>query len=837
MLAMNFSRSWCRGPFAVPSWSAISRFAVLLVAGLCPALADAAEFEVTPSQVTLDGNFMRAQLLVSEGAGPIQDRSPDLTSRAQFLSADPKIVELLPHGLLLAKSNGTTAVQVTVDGVTKPVTVTVTGVEANPKLPFVDYVEPVLTKAGCNAGACHSSQHGKGGLILSVMGYDPEADHRNIVRDRMQRRVNLLDPKESLLLKKPALQAPHGGGKRLDPSTVDYQILEARIAGDVPLPVKDAPKVTKIVVTPGRRIMDVGQKQQLRVEATYSTGKVRDVSAWARYDSLDDGLIQVSSSGLVTAVGRGQAAVMVRFEGQAEISLMTVPYGAPPDLASWVSQNPLDDLARAKFLELGIGPSPLCDDATFLRRAYLDAIGTLPTMEETTAFLNSSDPNKRNRLVDQLLGLTGDPALDIYNDTYAAYWTIKWSDLIRNNSNELGEQGMWALHNWLRESFRVNKPFDQFVRELITAKGSIFSNGPANYFRISNNPSDLAESTTQLFLGVRLTCAKCHHHPFEKYSQDDYYSFAAFFSRVGNKNSQEFGLFGGETVVVVRTNGEVANPRTGKIMKPTPLDGEPTDDPIDRRVALAKWLTSAQNDYFAKNVVNRYVRYLLGRGLVEPIDDLRNTNPPTNPAMMDALVTEFRNSGFNLKKLMRLIMTSRLYQLDSQPTTQNAADTRFYSHYLVKRISAEPLLDAIDRATLTQTKFTDLPPGTRAIQLPDAEYNNYFLNTFGKPKRVSVCECERVPDENLSQALHTINGDILANKITDGNGRIAQLLKAKKPHEEIVRELYVVTLSRLPTAAEIDASQQFLKDSPTPAECYQDLLWALINSKQFLFVH
>jgi hypothetical protein len=516
--------------------------------------------------------------------------------------------------------------------------------------------------------------------------------------------------------------------------------------------------------------------------------------------------------------------------------MLVVPNATAVDLADWKNNNFIDELAAAKFKELGIHPSPLSGDAMFLRRAYLDAIGTLPTVEEARAFLDSTDPEKRRRLIDRLLGLTGDPAQDTYDDAYAAFWTLKWADLLRNSSANLGDQGMWALYNWMRESFRMNKPFDQFVRELITAKGSVFSNGPANYYRAFNNPSDLAEATSQLFLGVRLTCAKCHHHPFERYGQSDYYGFAAFFSRVGTKGSQEFGLFGGETVVVVRSGGEVAHPKTGAAMKPTTLDGVAIDDSLDRRIPLAGWLTAPDNDLFARNVVNRYVGYLLGRGLVEPIDDLRATNPPSNPALMDALASEFRTSGFNLRHLIRTIMCSRLYQLDSQPLPGNSSDSRFYSYYKVKRIGAEALLDAIDYATGSPTKFPSLPIGTRAIELPDANYQNYFLTTFGKPKRVSSCECERVPDENLAQTLHTLNGEILAAKLADGKGRIARLIAEKKTHDEIVTELYLATLSRRPEPDELEASRKFLTESPNPQECYQDLLWALVNSKQFMFV-
>lgn len=824
-------RAWAvRGPLL---------FVCSVVAIACLAgAASAAEFRVTPAEVKIDRNFEQVQFVVTatDANGETGLRSEDLTPQAQFASSNPAVVTVSKSGQLIAIDNGDATITVTVEGVAKPVPVHVAGLVANPHVGFSEMVLPIIWKAGCNGGACHASQHGKGGFTLSVMGFDPPADRNAMVRDRMQRRVNLLQPEESLLLKKPLMDVPHGGGRRIEKGSLDYQILRAWIAAGAPEPKADAPKVTKLTVFPAERIGKPGFKQQLRVLATFSDGTSHDVTAWAKYDTMDDSVVSAAPSGLVTAIGRGQAPIMVRFEGQAEISQIVVPFAESTELTGWQNNNFVDELASAKFKELGIVPSGLCDDAAFLRRSFFDATGTLPTVEETTTFIDSTDPEKRKKLIDRLLGLTGDPTQDIYNDKYAALWTLKWADLIRNTSTTLGDQGMWALHNWLKESFRTNKPFDVFVRELVTAKGSIFSNGPANFFRIANNPPDLAESTSQLFLGVRLQCAKCHHHPFEKYSQADYYSFAAFFARVGTKTSSEFGNFGGEQVVMVRSGGEVNHPKTGKVLKPTPLDGEPTDDPLDRRVALARWLTSPDNELFARNVVNRYMGYLLGRGLVEPIDDMRATNPPSNVALMEALSRDFRSSGFNVKHLMRTIMNSRLYQLDSQPTAQNASDTRFYSHYKVKRISAEPLLDAIDYSTGSPTKYPNLPLGTRAIELPDSIYQNPFLVTFGKPKRASVCECERTPDENLAQALHTLNGDVVAGKIADGKGRIATLLAAKKSHEEIVTELYLATVSRRPSEPEMEATRRFLSEAPSPQECYQDLLWALINSKQFLFV-
>jgi hypothetical protein len=800
--------------------------------------AGAESFHIAPATVELRGNFAQAPLIVTQGdeAGKVGDRSRDLTRAANFASSDSQVVRVDEAGRLLAVGNGTAHVAVTVGETEQQIPVTVADVVEPPVVGFDQHIRPVLNKAGCSMGACHAAQHGQAGLKLSVFGFDPQADWEAMVRDRQQRRVNLLDPEESLLLKKATMQVPHGGSRRLTRGSVDYQLLTAWIQAGAAGPSEKAPKVSKLNVTPSHRICEVGEHQQLRVEAVYNDGTLRDVTAWTKFDSMDDAVLSVSDDGLVTAIGQGQAPLMVRFEGRAEISLFVIPYQEEVDLADWTNNNFIDELASTKFRELGITPEPLCDDATFIRRAFLDAIGTLPTVEDVQAFIESDQPNKRERLIDRLLGFTGDPHLDIYNDQYAAYWTLKWSDLIRNSSSSLGEQGMWALHNWIKEAFRENRPFDQFVRELVTAKGSIYMSGPANYFRINKNTSELTESTAQLFLGVRLQCAQCHHHPFEKYSEEDYYSFSAFFSRVGTKNSEEFGLFGREQVVVVRSTGDVRHPRTRQLLQPKPLDGEPIDHPLDRRIPLAEWLTSPENEFFARSVVNRYMGYLLGYGLVEPIDDMRATNPPSNVALMNALSEGFVDSGFDLKWLVRTIMTSRLYQLDSQPSPTNAADRRFYSHYKVKRLPAEVLLDAIDVVTGVPTKFRNLPPGTRAIELPDAEYPDYFLNTFGKPKRSSVCECERVPDENLAQALHTLNGDILADKIAGANGRIARLLKAETPHEDIVTELYLTTLCRPPSAAEREAAKRFLEESPSPKECYEDLLWALINSKQFLFV-
>ena len=804
-------------------------FAIVVLARGGVSIADES-LQVLPAEVSLKGSFAQTQVLVTR-----RGAADDLTGTASYVSSNTSVVTVTNSGRVIPRQDGTAVLTITVGQDSCTVPVTVSGVVAEPVVSFLDQVRPVINKAGCSMAACHAAQHGQGGFKLSVFGFDQAADHFAMTKDSQGRRLNGQDPEASLLLRKPTMGVPHLGGRRLSPASRDYDLLVAWIKGGAPGPTTER-TINKLVVTPELRIGEPGLKQQLRVEVVYGDGEVRDVTAWAKFDTLDDGIVSVTRDGSCTVTGRGQAPVMVRFEGQAAIAMFVIPYGPPARLEGWTNQNYVDELAATRFRELGIEPSAVCDDATFLRRIFLDATGTLPTRDEIEEFLNFDGADKRALWIDRILGLADSPKKGLYNERYAAYWTLRWSDLIRNNSRDLQDTGMWALHNWIKGAFRQNLPFDKFVAQLVQGKGSSFSNGPANYFIVNNNPSELAEATAQLFLGTRLTCAQCHHHPFEKYSQDDYYSFAAFFARTGLKNSQEFGMFAGERVVVIRTGGDVRQPRTGKVMTPKPLDAEAIDHPLDRRIALAQWMTSPENSTFSRATVNRYVSYLLGRGIVDPVDDLRATNPPTNPALLTALSDDFVKSGFDLKHLIRVIMISRLYQLDSQPTSQNAADSRFYSHFEVKRLTAEPLLDAIDYAAGTQTKFKELPLGTRAIEIPDAEYPDYFLNTFAKPRRTSVCDCERSPDANLAQALHTLNGDILTTKIASKGGRIDKLLSDKKSHAEIITDLYYATICRAPTPAELAATEQLLPEYPQPKECYEDVLWALMNSKAFLFV-
>ena len=664
-----------------------------------------------------------------------------------------------------------------------------------------------MTKLGCNQGACHGSQHGKGGFKLSLLGFEAEPDHTAIVKSAEGRRVTPFAPEESLLLLKPTLAVAHGGGKRMEADSPEFELIRLWLEQGAPGPAKDDPAVVGVKVFPDRRLMEPDQEQRLVVVATLSDGTERDVTDQARFDTLNEAVAKVEPTGLARTVGQGETNVMVRYQGHAALARLTVPYARNKPF-DFPPHNIIDDKAAAKWLELGLVPSGLCTDAEFLRRAMLDTIGTVPTPGEVEDFVADPALDKRAKLVDRLLD----------RPEYVDFWALKWGDLLRVNTDKLGAQGMLAFNLWLRDAFRANKPVGRMVEELVTAQGSIYTNGPANFFRVAANPEDLAETTAQVFMGVRLQCAKCHHHPFEAYGQDDYYGLAAYFARIRTKGSQEFGLFGGEQVIFVANSGEVSQPRTGKVMKPTPLNAPSADDPVDRRRALAHWLTGPDNPWLARNVVNRYWGYLMGKGLVNPIDDLRETNPPSNPELLDALASEFIAGGYDLKKLLRLILNSRTYQLSALATPENRLDTTFFTHYQIKRLTAEQLLDAINYATGTTEKFGAKPLGTRAIAMPDTSVKSYFLDTFGRPLRVLACECERSPDPNLSQALHLMNGDLVNRKVAQADGRLARWLKDPRLTDEtLIQNLYLVTFNRPATPGRRDRRQPGLdRRGPQP---------------------
>ncbi|MAC51031.1 MAG: S-layer related protein (Precursor) [Gimesia sp.] len=796
-----------------------------------------AKLQVAPQQIVLNGllDYFQIQVPVEEKGKVIGD----LTHQSTFTSLTPDLLEVNAEGLVRPLAFGKGKVQVAHAGQKSEISVEVKPRANGKNASFVKDVVPVLNKGGCSLGGCHASQFGKGGFKLSLFGYAPEQDYPEMARDDRQRRVSILQPENSLILQKASMQIAHGGGRRFAKDSYEYRILETWISEAVTEIDDKEPMVVGMQLTPMSRRYQQGDIQQLRVIAEYSDGTKQDVTARAQYDSLIENIATVTPRGKVEIVGAGQTAIMVRYMGQAKISTVISPYKNEVDLAEFKPNNFIDEQVKQRFNELGLEPSPLCSDEVFIRRAFIDTIGTLPKPEKVKAFLASKAPDKRSQLIDELLGLSGDPARDIYVEPWSAYWGMKWGDLLRNNRNKVGDGGMWAFSNWIRQSLRENKPVNEFVNEIITAQGSIYENGPANYFKIASKPEDLAEATSQIFLGVRLQCAKCHHHPFEVYSQKDYYSLAAFFTRVGNKGSVDFGALGADTVVKVKSSGSIRHPRTKKTMEPTPLMGEPIDTTSyrDFRRPLARWITSPENRLFSKNMVNRFWSYYMGTGFIEPIDDMRETNPASNPELLNALADHFVDSGYNLKELMRVIMNSRTYQLSSEPLPQNVANTRFYTHYNVKRLPAEVMLDALDDLTGAQERFRGVPQGTRAIELPDPNYSSYFLDTLGRPKRVITCECERASQPNLAQVLQVANGTLINTKLATKNGRIESLLKAKAPDHEVFTEMYLAAFSRYPTKQELANCDQIVKTSKDKREGYQDVMWAISNSREFLFNH
>ncbi len=597
--------------------------------------------------------------------GEFSDRSQkDLTRTAKFRSTAAKIATINSAGIVHPAAEGDAIIIIEAAGKKAQVPVHVQNSQADEPVSFAREVIPVLTQAGCNQGACHGGQHGKNGFKLSLRGFDPAFDYVQIVQSAEGRRVVLSDPERSVLLQKPTLTMEHGGGQRFVVNSRPYLILKCWLEDGAPGPNSQDAKVTGLEVWPAKRIMTPGEQQQIIVRAKWSDGRSGDVTATTQFDSLNDSVATVTPDGLITSKERGETHIMLRFGGQVAVVRMTSPYSRLEHFPEIAHNNFVDENLISKWKDLGLTPSALCSDQEFYRRIHLDVIGTLPSPADIGAFLADKSPDKRNRAIDQVMS----------RPEFVDFWTLKWGDLLRINRTQLNEKGMWSFDNWIRTALRENMPVDEFVRDIITAEGSTFTDGPANFYRVGASPTDWSESTSQLFLGVRLQCAKCHHHPWEKWSQDDYYGMAAFFVRLGTKASREFGLFGGERVTYLRPTGEINNPRTGAVVKPHPLDGPVMEDPLDRRRKLADWVTSPENPLFARNIVNRFWGYLMGRGLVEPIDDLRVTNPASNPDLLDALAQDFVKAKFDLKHLLRTIMRSRAYQLGSSATPGNQAD-------------------------------------------------------------------------------------------------------------------------------------------------------------------
>ena len=691
-------------------------------------------------------------------------------------------------------------------------------------------VVPVLAKYGCNGGGCHGKLDGQNGFRLSLLGFEPQEDYTHLVLEERGRRVMPASPENSLLLTKATGEMPHGGGARLERGSADYQILVRWLEQGMRPPAETEVRAVRIEVTPHERVLAAEAEEQLKVVAHFADGTQRDVTTLARFESNNPEMAKVTPTGLVhTARQTGDAAVMVRFAEHVDVFSITIPLGAPVGELPPV-RNFIDDLVFKKLTTLGLPASAVCDDATFLRRVTLDLAGRLPTADEAAAFLADQGADKRARRIDALLA----------SEDYADFFTNKWTALLRNKRREAPwAAGTVAFHDWLREQLWRGVPYKQWVAELLTASGTPSANPAAGWYRAVQKPQEQLQDVAQLFAGTRLQCAQCHHHPYEKWSQQDYYGFAAFFSTLARKPGVEPME---EAIFHQWKDASATNIRTGLPVKPTVLGGPPLAlaPEQDPRGPLADWLVAPENPFFARMLANRYWKHFFGRGLVEPEDDLRATNPPSNPALLDALAKNFLESGTDLRAFCRTICNSTSYQLTALPNAHNAADRQNFSRFQPRRLQAEVLLDAIDTVTGVPTKFPAQPPGTRAIALPDDSFNagSYFLTAFGRPDNASACECERVNDGSLATALHLLNAKTIQEKLAAPTGRIATLAKDTAPLSEKLRGLYVAAFSRPPTEDETKTAADFLAKKPDKAqEAWEDIAWALLNTKEFLFNH
>jgi hypothetical protein len=803
---------------------ALVLLAALLSTSL-PARADDAVSAVAadPAAVRLDGPRAAYSLLIhgqTAGGGLI-----DLTHAARYRAADPQVATVSDGGVIRGVADGTTTVEVEAAGRKVSVPVAVKGAGEARRFNFENDVIPLFSRHGCNSAGCHGKAEGQNGFKLSVFGFDPAADYAALVKEGRGRRVFPAAPDASLLLAKVSGGVPHGGGVRVPRTGPDYETLRDWIAAGVPFGRPEDPKVTAVRVEPAESRLAMRGTQQLRVIARYSDGREADVTAHARFQSNNDGLASVSATGLVSA-GEvpGEAAVMASYRDAVDVFRAVVPRAGRiekwPDLPE---NNFIDGLVYRKLRKLNVLPSELCDDADYLRRAYLDVIGTLPTPDEARRFLGDQRADKRARLVDELLG----------RPEYADYWALKWADLLRIDRQALGHKRAYNYYKWVRDGLAENKPFDRFAREIVTAEGPLGEVGPASFYKAVAKPGEAAGTLSQVFLGVRIACAECHHHPFDRWGQADYYGMTAFFAPVAVRGGPR------DEVLLASGPAEAKNPRTGETSFAHALAAPPKQPPKgDCRPALADWMTAADNPWFARNLANRMWAHFVGRGLVDPVDDVRATNPPTNPELLDALARSFVESKYDVKQLIRTLTASRAYQRSSKPNATNERDEQNASRALFKRIDAEVLLDMVCQTTGVPEKFGGVPAGSRAVQLWDSQVRHYFLKLFGRPVRASACECERVHEPGVAQVLHFLNSPEIHAKLANDGGRIAKLVKEKADDVALAEELYLAFYSRYPTEKEKSVAAEYLKkNADKRREAAEDLAWSLMNSLEFVFNH
>jgi len=774
--------------------------------------------------IELHGPNSRAQLVVSGAFNSGQTH--DYTQDATFTVAPAGVVQIDSTGFVTPIGDGEATITAAAEGKTATVSCQVHDFESPIPINFANEITPIFTKLGCNAGGCHGKSGGQNGFKLSLLGFYPNEDYEWLVKEHRGRRIFPGAPEHSLLLTKPLNKLPHGGGRRLDEGSYEWQLLVRWIEQGMPYGSEEDPVVDRIQVIPSARAMNRDSRQQVRVLAHYSDGSKRDVTRLATYESNDTEMAESTTSGLMTVFDRpGDVAVMVRFQGEVDVFRASIPLGLPVTNLP-PAKNLIDQHVFAKLTALGIPPSPVCDDSTFIRRVTVDIAGRLPTAEEAQTFVESADPAKRDKWVNYLLD----------SPSYGDYFANKWVMVLRNQRVANANGVSFRFHDWVRRAMQENMPYDEFTRNVLAASGDIEENPAASWFTQVSNKTSQMEDTAQLFLGMRIQCARCHHHPFERWSQNDYYGFEAFFAQVRLRPNRR-NLANG----YIFHQGQAAtsrNPRTGENLPPTGLGGEPMEIPAyeDPRHALVDWMAAPDNPFYSKALVNRYWKHFFGRGIVDPEDDMRVTNPPSNPALLDALAKHFIDKKFDLKELVRTICQSNTYQLSSEPTEYNQSDKLNFSSFYPRRLNAEPLYDGINQVAGVNATFAGLPQGTRAVQLPDSGFNDYFLTVFGKPEAASACECERSPDANLAQSLHLLNSTDIQTKLASGAGRAA-LLAADTEREEAdkINELYYWAFARPTEPDELEFVLSYVERKANKRQAYEDVIWAMFNTKEFLF--
>ena len=783
------------------------------------------EIEIYPIEIALDGKQSKRQLIVT---GKLDNGSVADWTKRSVVRSQNEAVARWENGVVVPISDGETVIQVQAGTIERTIPVRVTNQSVERRTDFESEVLVALSKQGCNSGACHGSPSGKGMFRLSLRAFDKQLDELTLIHEEFGRRLNLVKPEQSLLLIKPLMSVYHGGGKQIRQDDVAYKVLLKWLQeGGKPDPA-DTPRCVRLEVYPGEKRMLplTGGSQQIAAIAHFANGSQRDVTDLVAYESSNQQIAEVNAYGLVSPKSKGEVVILVRFLEQIESVRLTFIDHDPN--FQWVAGSPanfIDTLVNDKLQQMQLLPAARSTDSEFVRRVYLDVLGVLPTVAETKLFLENQEPNKRAALIDQLLE----------REEYAKFWANKWGDLLKLTNKLVGADGVYKYHQWIEDSIRADVPYDRFAQELITASGSTLANPPANFYRTATDMNECVETISQVFLGARLQCAKCHNHPFERWTQDNYYGLGAFFNRIQRKET----LRPGEMFVWSNEQGEVVQPRTGQTMKPwLPGVGSQEASADDRRQMFADWLTKTDNNYFARIGANRVWSQLFARGIVDPVDDFRDSNPGTNEPLLDALAAEFRKANYSTKHLLRTILNSNTYQSVSMPATGQKDDEYYFSHQRPRFLDAEQLLDAVNHVTGISQRFGGLPVSTRATQLPAPDLVKIdFLKVFGQPERSTVCACERSSDSNLAMAIELFNGPVIYERLKDPNNRFRKLLATGQSPEAVLDDLYLAALARLPSAEERAAATQHLAKNPDVALSFEDLCWALLNSDEFLFQH